>query len=97
MHIFLWGFQFTLPAEEPSHGDEHLGERPMMMHLASHDLADSAARLPIATCHDMPAGTAQFDASVVPVAERLMRRPRLEISGPLCESVRYERSGVLCA
>jgi hypothetical protein len=93
MHIFVLGFQFTLPADEESDDESsHHTDHPVAM-LAADDLADSAARVPIVTCQALApaAPQAAFNlAGAVPVRRRLLPLRSL----PLCESARHERSGV---
>jgi len=93
MHIFLLGFQFTMPAEEGSDHEPTAGsDHPVLVRLIGDDLSDSAARAPLATC-EVAARHTLIDSDRQPV--RLAPfDPASFNSQPLCDAARHERSGV---
>ncbi len=93
MHIFLLGFQFTVPAEEES-GDSETdsGEHLVVVRILGDELSDSVARVG-AVVEDFSATSPATDIVVVPATlpEAPLERVR---ALPLCDNARHERSGV---
>ena len=93
MHIFLLGFQFTLPAEETTDDEgEQSANQVVLVRFLGDNLNDSAARLAAPDCQTVLA-LQPCDISAVGSAPPLCRMTRLR-SLPLCDSARHERSGV---
>jgi hypothetical protein len=94
MHIFLLGFQFTLPADENSDDESaHSSDHPVVMRLVADDLDGSAARLPVGICHAVATPAPQADMNPTGAVDMFCRLTPLSAL-PLCESARHERSGV---
>lgn len=94
MHIFLLGFQFTLPAQDQEHEDStDSGEHMLVVRLIGDDVTDSAARLPVVSVAAPPA--AEFEAVPLVAATPETEAANRQASFPLCDTARHERSGVL--
>jgi hypothetical protein len=94
MHIFLLGFQFTLPtqesaSDEPAGGGEHM----LVVRLMGDDLTDPAPRLPMRGSV-MPTETAP-NAAILATIEPGSGLSNCRSSAALCDTARHERSGVL--
>ena len=94
MHIFLLGFQFTLPTQEsatdePAGGGEHM----LVVRLMGDDLTDSAARLPTGGSV-LPSDTAP-NTAILSMIEPAFCVAHCSSSSLLCDAVRDERTGVL--
>ncbi len=94
MHIFLLGFQFTLPAHDREHEDSTgSGEQMLVVRLIGNDVTDSAARVPTATVAALP--VADFVAVFSAVTAPDLGVANSQAPPPLCDAARHERSGVL--
>ena len=93
MHVFVLGFQFTMPAENDSdHEPRADSDHGVLVRLIGTDLNDSAARTPLATCEPVALPT-MIDVDRQPL--RLAPfDPASFNSQPLCDAARHERSGV---
>lgn len=94
MHIFLLGFQFTLPTQdsstdEPARGGEHM----LVVRLMGDDLTDSAARLP--TGGSVLPSEAPPASAILSAIEPACSFSDGRNSAPLCDAARHERTGVL--
>jgi len=96
MHVFVLGFQFTLPAEDSGDSESApQGFHAVVVRLIDDNLSDSATRVPTSIASVPPLG--------LPAALVLEDvRPRVPSSPdthgvPLCDAARHERSGVLRA
>jgi hypothetical protein len=93
MHVFVLGFEFTLPAEESS--DEPAptaGEQIVMTRLLGDELTDSAAR--VSTTFDQVPLVNSWAPIVADLSELTSESPVDTSAAPLCDSARHERSGV---
>jgi hypothetical protein len=95
MHIFILGFQFTLPADENSSDEstEKNGADPVVMRLAADDLADSSTKVPVTIWNAVPIAAPLVATNPAPAVDMFCRLTPLSAL-PLCESARHERSGV---
>jgi hypothetical protein len=93
MHIFLLGFQFTMPAQEDSGQDVPTdSDHAVLVRLIGDDLSDSAPRAPLATCELASRATLiDFERQPLRLAPF---DPASFNSQPLCDAARHERSGV---
>jgi hypothetical protein len=94
MHIFLLGFEFTLPAQDQEH--EHStnsGEHMLVVRLIGDDLTDSATRVPTGAV--LPQATLDIVAALPVATTPALSAVSRQASLPLCDTARHERSGVL--
>jgi hypothetical protein len=95
MHVFLLGFQFTLPTQEESNSEPTPGEHMLVVRLMGDDLTDSAVRLPADT-GIAPLVAAPMSLPLAPV-QPIVAPCNWQNASPLCDLARHERSGVLRA
>lgn len=97
MHVFLLGFQFTLPADEPADNEPSTTDGHVVVVKLAGDTISSAAARPLAhDCNSPPCATNL--AFALPVAPFIARGQELTPRAPwLCDAARHERSGVLRA
>jgi hypothetical protein len=93
MHIFLLGFQFTVPTQDEAQDEpSDRGDHMLVVRLMGDDVTDSAARVPAGGVVEMPAVTIeglQVRSLLPPFTS-----PDRPQAAPLCDIARHERSGV---
>jgi hypothetical protein len=93
MHVYLFGFEFTVPAKDESKEDSSRGAELLVARLVGDDFNTSLDSTPTEWQHlpDM----AQLFALPAPVSSDCAMTAIAVACSPLCDSARHERTGVL--
>lgn len=93
MHIYLFGFEFTVPAKNDSKDDSSPGADVLVARLVGDDF-DVSFRAPASDWRNVPDLALLFEPPVAVSGDFAMAA--IAVSEPhLCDSARHERTGVL--
>ncbi|HEY2839175.1 MAG TPA: hypothetical protein VGJ26_08505 [Pirellulales bacterium] len=93
MHVYLLGFEFTVPADDESDDDSSRGSELLVTRLVGDDF-DVSLRAPAVDWGHTPDFVQLLALPIVDSCDCSSTAIALD-SAPLCDSARHERTGVL--